>query len=282
METVRTKKNALHAAQREFCENLRMLCGYYRSVADVCRKLNINRAQFNRYLNGTSKPSSHTLEYICDFFGVEPAEIYLPHKHFLEIVRVRPRQKTDRSPYEKHISQLQHQSQGKFDKYLGYYFEYYQSMSSRGKVLRGLVHIFMQDGAAYYERFERFPPNATLEGTSRCRYLGGAFYLNDRIFLVDYETLSGNEMVQIVLFPSYKNKVARLSGLMLGVASSHERSIGCARVVFEFLGRSIDLRKAMRQCGLFDSKEADIDPTILKAIDNSPHKDQHHFHNIPL
>ena len=44
----RTK--TFHTAQREFCANLRMLCSYYRSVADVCRKLNINRAQFNRYL----------------------------------------------------------------------------------------------------------------------------------------------------------------------------------------------------------------------------------------
>lgn len=270
------------AAQREFCENLRMLCSYYRSVADVCRKLNINRAQFNRYLNGTSKPSSYTLERICDFFGVEPAEIYLPREHFHQIVQVRPRQKAERAPYADHVDRLQRQSHGKFDKYLGYYYEYYQSMSSRGKVLRGLVHLFLRDGAVYYERFERFPSNTTFDGTYKCKYLGAAFYLNDRIFLIDYESLTGNEMVQIVLFPSYKNKVARLSGLMLGVASSHERSIGCARVVFEFLGKSIDFRKALRLCGIFDAKAAHIDPTIVKAIDNSPQKAQHHFHNIPL
>jgi transcriptional regulator with XRE-family HTH domain len=270
------------SAQREFCENLRMLCSYYRSVADVCRKLNINRAQFNRYLNGSSKPSNHTLERICDFFGVEPSEIYLPREHFHQIIQVRPKQKPERAVYTDHIARLQHQSHGKFDKYLGYYYEYYLSMSSRGKVLRGLVHMFMQDGGVYYERFERFPQNATLDGTFKCKYLGGAFYLNDRIFLVDYESLTGNEMVQTVLFPSYKNKVARLSGLMLGVASSHERSIGCARVVFEYLGKEIDVRKAMRLCGIFDTATVEIDPSILKAIDNSPHKDQHHFYTIPL
>ena len=89
----------VHAGQHEFCENLRMLCTYYRSVADVCRKLNVNRAQFNRYLNGTSKPSSHTLERICDFFGVEPAEIYLPREHFHQIIQVRPKQRTERAIY---------------------------------------------------------------------------------------------------------------------------------------------------------------------------------------
>ena len=53
-------------------------------------------------------------------------------------------------------------------------------------------------------------------------------------------------------------------------------------MLFEFLGTSIDVRKAMRLCGLFDPKDENIDPTILKVIDNTPHKDQHHFYTIPL
>lgn len=272
----------MQIAQREFAENLQMLCGYYRSVADVCRKLNINRAQFNRYLNGSSKPSNHTLERICDFFGVEPSEIYLPREHFRQIVQVRPKQRTERAIYASHLERLQQQTTGKFDKYLGYYYEYYKSMSAPGKVLRGLVHIFNRDGAVYHERIERFPQHANLEGTYKCKYVGATFHLNDRIFLIDYEALTGNEVVQTVLFPSYKNKVARLSGLMLGVASNTQRSIACARVLFEFLGTSIDVRKAMRLCGLFDPKDENIDPTILKVIDNTTHKDQHHFYTIPL
>ncbi|HJV53493.1 MAG TPA: helix-turn-helix transcriptional regulator [Noviherbaspirillum sp.] len=270
------------AAQREFSANLRMLCSYYRSVADVCRKLNLNRAQFNRYLNGTSKPSNHTLERICDFFGVEPSEIYLPREHFHQIVQVRPRQRGERAVYADHIARLQHQGNGKFDKYLGYYYEYYQSMSAPGKVLRGLVHIFTHEGAIYHERLERFPQYANLDESYKCKYVGATFYLNDRIFLIDYESLTGNEIAQTILFPTYKNKVARLSGLMLGVSSSNQRAIACARVVFEFLGKSIDTRAAMRLCGLFDPRDGEIDPTILKVIDNSPHQDQHHFYTIPL
>lgn len=270
------------AAQREFCANLRMLCSYYRSVADVCRKLNLNRAQFNRYLNGTSRPSNHTLERICDFFGVEPSEIYLPHEHFHQIVQVRPKQRGERVAYAGHIARLQRQGSGKFDKYLGYYYEYYHSVSAPGKVLRGLVHIFTHEGVIYHERLERFPQHANLDETCKCKYVGGTFYLNDRIFLIDYESLTGNEITQTILFPTHKNKVARLSGLMLGVSSSNQRAIACARVVFEFLGKSIDTRTAMRLCGLFDPKDGKIDPSILKAIDNSPHQDQPHFYTIPL
>jgi transcriptional regulator with XRE-family HTH domain len=269
-------------AQREFAENLRMLCSYYRSVADVCRKLNINRAQFNRYLNASSKPSSHTLDRICEFFGVDPSEIYLPHAHFRRVVQVRPRPRSEQTVYAEHIARLQQQASGRCDKYLGYYYEYYHSMSAPGKVLRGLVRIFVHDGAVYHERLERFPQHANLDDTHKCKYLGASFFLNDRIFLVDYESLSGNEITQTVLFPTYKNRVARLSGLMLGVASSSPRAIACARVVFEYLGREIDVRRAMRLCGLFDPAAGVIDPTILKVIDNSPHKDQHHFYTSPL
>lgn len=274
--------HAVQAGQSEFCANLRMLCSYYRSVADVCRKLGLNRAQFNRYLNGTSKPSSYTLERICDFFGVDATEIYLPREHFHQIVQVRPKQKTERAVYVEHIDRLQHQSAGKFDKYLGYYYEYYYSMSSLGQVLRGLVRIFSRDGTVYYERLERFPQRVALGQTYKCKYLGGAFYLNDRIFLIDYESLTGNEICQTILFPTYKNKVARLSGLVMGVSSGNQRSIACARIVFEFLGKDIDLRKAVRACGLFDPHAGDIDPSILKVIDNAADIDSHHFYPIPF
>ncbi|HVL75711.1 MAG TPA: helix-turn-helix transcriptional regulator [Noviherbaspirillum sp.] len=269
-------------AQREFGENLRMLCSYYRSVADVCRKLNINRAQFNRYLNGTSRPSNHTLERICEFFGVEPSEIHLPHQQFRQVVQVHPRQRSEHLAYVDHIARLQQQPSARNDKYLGYYYEYYHSMSAPGKVLRGLVRIFLHEGAVYHERLERFPQHANLDQTYRCKYLGATFFLNDRIFLTDYESLSGNEIAHTVLYPTYKNRVARLSGLMLGVSASNQRAIACTRVVFEFLGKSIDVRAALRRCGLFDPAEGAVDRTILKVIDNSAHKDRHHFYTIPL
>ncbi|HSY27722.1 MAG TPA: helix-turn-helix transcriptional regulator [Burkholderiaceae bacterium] len=268
---------SIHASQVEFCENLRFACGYYRSVAEVCRKLEINRAQFNRYLNGSTTPSSFILQKICDFFGLEPTEIYLPHNQFRKLIEVRQEQKPTYAPYVEHVERLQEQSQGKFDRYLGYYFEYYNSMTVYGRVIRGLVRIFKEGNGVYYERFERFPQHANLGEVYRMKYLGCAFYLNDRIFLVDYESLSDSEITQTVLFPDYKKKLQRLSGLMLGVSSGNQRPIACARIVFEYLGTDIDLRKAARKCGILDPKVTEIDPTILRVIDNSVHTNHHHF-----
>jgi hypothetical protein len=111
--------------------------------------------------------------------------------------------------------------------------------------------------------------------------MGSAFYLNDRIFLVDYESTSLSEITQTVLFPDYKKKVQRLSGLILGVSAGNQRPIACARIVFEYLGANIDLRKALHKCGILDPKVAEIDPTILRVIDNSVHVNQHHFSTLP-
>lgn len=266
----------------DFCENLHLLCSFYRSVAEVCRKLNVNRAQFNRYLNGTTYPSNHMLERLCDFFGVESSEIFLPHDHFRQMVQVRPKQRPPTAIYQEHVSDLQARSMGGLDMYLGYYFEYYYSMSAPGKILRGLVYIFSRDGAVYHERIEHFRKWKSVSDAYKCHYLGAVFQLNERIFLVDYESLTGNEITQTILVPTYKNRVGRLTGLMLGVSASNERRIACTRILFEWLGNRIDLRKALSACGLFDPNDSRIDPWIINAIDNSTTGDEFHFYATSL
>lgn len=54
-----------------FGDNLRMLTAQYPSVAGLCRDLDINRTQFNRYLSGESFPRPDVLHRICAFFGVD-------------------------------------------------------------------------------------------------------------------------------------------------------------------------------------------------------------------
>jgi transcriptional regulator with XRE-family HTH domain len=54
-----------------FGQNLKALSKSYPSVSEVCRQLDINRAQFNRYLNGESYPRPDILARICDFFDTD-------------------------------------------------------------------------------------------------------------------------------------------------------------------------------------------------------------------
>ena len=100
----------------------------------------------------------------------------------------------------------------------------------------------------------------------RCRYLGAAFYLQDRLFLIDYESLTGNEMSQTILIPSFKSRISRLNGLKTGVSSGDRRTPACTRVVWEFLGTEINRVNAYRQVMLYEPDDPRIDPDIRQRL----------------
>ena len=54
---VKSAEDSASEMQRSFAENLRLACSYAPSVSEVCRRLDINRTQFNRYLRAAARPS---------------------------------------------------------------------------------------------------------------------------------------------------------------------------------------------------------------------------------
>ena len=59
-------KEELVSVLRVFGENLRLLGKMRASIASVCRDLDINRVQLNRYMSGHSLPKPNVLQQICD------------------------------------------------------------------------------------------------------------------------------------------------------------------------------------------------------------------------
>lgn len=263
----------------DFSNNLQLLCSYYKSIAEVCRRLDLNRAQFNRYLNGRHKPSANTMLRVCEFFGVEEFEIMMPHNQFKLLIQVRPRPKKDEVPTlpeVPHLSRLEKSSTSDLDKYLGYYFEYYISMAHPGKILRTLVCFEKQGNKVYYQRTERIVEPHHKKAYHGI-YLGLVNFLVDRIFMVDYESLTAHEISQTILFPTFKNRITQLKGLKIGVSGSGERMPICTRVVYEYLGKSVNLKKAFSFCGLYKMDSEDIDTAIKDAVKNDMHEGEWHF-----
>ncbi|WP_435105070.1 helix-turn-helix domain-containing protein [Arhodomonas sp. AD133] len=263
---------------QDFAANLRLLCSYYRSIADVCRRLDINRPQFNRYLSGRYKPLAATMRRICDFFGVEEHEILLPHAEFKPLIRLRPQ-----TNGEAHAGSgpripetLIRQGCAGMARYLGAYFEYYRSMSRPERLLRTLVCLEQRGDTVVYQRTERMKPHA---GGKPChnRYLGTAFFLTDRIFMVDHESINGHEITQTILFPSFKSRVTRLSGLKLGVADNSARMPCSVRVLYERLDERTSARQALSRCGLLEPDSPDIAPEIRAAVRNDIGPGDPHF-----
>lgn len=58
--------------------NLRQLCEQQPSIASVCRALGINRQQFNNYLSARNLPNETVVRQLCEFFQIEPYELFLP------------------------------------------------------------------------------------------------------------------------------------------------------------------------------------------------------------
>ncbi len=263
----------------DFARNLRLLCSYYKSIADVCRRLDINRPQFNRYLSGRYRPGDGTMRRLCEFFGVDVHEILLPAAQFERLVAVRPRAQAvaDAQTIEaRHLDRLREIGSVGLDRFLGSYFETYLSMACPGKILRTLVTLERRDDRVVYQRTERLVEQAH-EKAYHGVYRGMAHLLTDRIFLNDYETLTGLEITQTILFPSFKNRVSRLTGLKLGVSGSGERMPCCARVVYEYLGPRIDVRRALRLCGLYPLDDPRIDEVTRQAIANDLSPGEWHF-----
>lgn len=266
--------------QHDFCLNLRLLCSYYRSIADVCHRLEFNRSQFNRYLNGRSRPAPNTLRQICSFFGVSEHDIYAPHEEFKKLVQ--PSIETEDSVFPSssidtsYISELNKHNSGDTQKYCGYYYEHYYSMSYPGKILRTLICMEKKDEKIYYQRTERLAEKRQ-KSIFHSKYFGIAHFLSDRIFMNDFESLAGNEITQTILYPSFNNKVRFLTGLRLGVSSNSERAPCCTRVVLEHLGTSIDIIRALKRCRLYEEQDPDISSEILELINNNNHNTHLHF-----
>ncbi len=267
----------------DFSRNLKLLCSYYKSIAEVCRRLQINRPQFNRYLYGRSRPSANTLRRFCDFFGVEEFEIMLPHDQFQRLIQVRPQQSQQQnqaSPVAEHMDKLLAFSDSDLEKYVGYYFEYYYSFACPGQIMRTLITVELREGKVFYQRVERLQEHAD-ERVSHNKYYG-LVMLTDRLFMVDYESVNRNELTQTILFPCYKSHITRLSGLKMGVADNIERMPCAARVVYEYLGRSVDIRKALKLCGLYDPSDQRIEESLKSAIDNSVANHEWHLRGVAI
>jgi transcriptional regulator with XRE-family HTH domain len=273
-----------------FGENLRLACSFHPSIAHVCRRLGLNRQQFNRYLAGQSRPSMHNLRKLGDFFGFEQHEWWLPNVQFATLLSVKPSvtkfvannsHEDERNDHWSALKQLSANSDGPLERYLGAYFEYYYSMAYPGKILKSFLWVYRGTSGVRYVRLERLAEPGRTRDVERCRYTGSVYLLNERLFFLDAEQFTRNELSQTILFPTYKNRVSRLSGLKLGVSASDRREPACARVVLESLGMQINPRKVLRQCGLIDGDETELDGEIRVRIDNRHIGSEFHFVGRP-
>lgn len=256
---------------RDLPDNLRLLCSYHKSIADVCRQLGINRSQFNRYLNGQTFPSLRLLRRICDFFGVEESEILMPHGQFIGLVRLKPAEtgiRAERNTISAISEDIRNASRIELDRYVGYYFGYYNSMSHPGLILRSLVRVYRTPFGINVKMIESV--GRIGERKFSCKYEGACFMLGDRIFMTVLEMLTRNEVMQIILHPSYNNRINLMTGVMSGVAARAPRPPAASQIVLQYLGTSVGIKKSMKLCALYQPDDEAIPKEINELLSVGP------------
>lgn len=251
---------------RDLPANLKALCSYHKSIAEVCRQLGVNRSQFNRYLNGETFPSLRLMRRMCDFFGVEESEILMPHGQFMELIRLKPHESGVRAEPNKIAAiaeDLRIGSRRDLDRYVGYYFTYYNSMSHPGMILRSLTRIYRTRFGINVKSIETVGMPGQRKFT--CKYEGACFMLGDRLFMTVMEMLTRNEVMQIILYPSYNNRIHYLTGVVSGVAARAPRPPSATRIVCQYMGDSLNLRKSLKLSGLYAPDDPSI-PAEVRAM----------------
>ena len=270
MARLKPVESAVRAA---FRDNLQFCCDHYRSISELCRKIGINRQQFNRYLAGEALPSRHNHKRISDFFGLEDDELWLPHPRFRAIfgrLRAEAQIPPELRSFSYFLKNMSGPGMQVLDEYRGYYFRYFYSFSGEGQIKRELVHW-------------RFDPDGIMVSTTKQRYVGTAlgqsgrrqFFtyrgvvgtVGDRLFSIGADRLGGRDMGMAMLYPTIQ-KLNRLEGIMMGIGPTAARRIVAGRVVLDFLGRNIDRRKALLQLGIFSPEDPAVPAPIRASIRN--------------
>ncbi|MWD29195.1 helix-turn-helix domain-containing protein [Aquicoccus sp. SCR17] len=249
-----------------FPENLAYACSLFPSIAHVCRRIGINRQQFNRYLAGTVRPSRHNMRRICDFFGVTEAEILQEPSRFAEQISLRRGPSTDGEamilgPTLKRLSL----ASASLDRYCGAYFRYFYSYSVPGLIMRSFAVLYRQNDYYVWKNVER--GRGTAAGALEVhKYEGLAFFLGERINVVENECMLSSSITQMMLYPSYSAGIDYLLGIQTGGPLKRGRKPAASRVLLDYLGQNVDTRRALAQCGMFEPHE--IDPHIAGLVAN--------------
>jgi len=248
-----------------FVNNLKLACSYYPSVSEVSRKVGINRQQFMRYLAGESHPSRHNLRKLCDLFGVDEYELLMPAHQFRNLLRLK-KERDDGlvklPPLLPPLLQLVQRQRAELSKNLGYFHVYYLSASRPGAVLKSLIHIYEWQEFTLYKRIERLKIPGSKGQAELYKYAGIVGIVGDRLHLIDQETLTGSELTHTILYPSYRNRITYLTGLTVGVSGNDAHRPSASRIALEYVGNTVNLRRVVADCGLFQAEDPAI-PTII-------------------
>jgi transcriptional regulator with XRE-family HTH domain len=245
--------------------NLRRLANLHGNISELCRDIDINRQQFNKYLSGTSLPTSQNMRKICTFFGVTEELLLSASPAGLE-ASIKTATGSDKSTLDRMIAELATELTAQAPRSFkpGYYFAYYPMMADPQRLTRVLIVTWREGHQIFFKRFTRVrEPGVKTKYYPRGRHFGIVTQRNDVIFLLGFNRV-GYQDINLMTFNALINNSSHMrTGLALIMSPWGPLA---TRVTLEYIGSKANARDVLRKCQVLAIDSPEIDPLIRKSM----------------
>lgn len=237
----------------DFSENLKMACSTRHSISEICRDLGINRQQFNRYINGYSRPSPFNLRKIAAYFHMMPEDFSLSAQQFEAKISGTFANSVNHSEF---VLDFFKADLSNTEQYLGDYQTFHVSPSWPGYIICSFTRIRQEKDWIQVKSIERiYDPIDEVQ--QRSKYSGLFSISRNKIFIVEKSHRNPSIIAETILQPFEMHQKRYLKGLTIGVSWRQDNMPYAARTIWKKLNKNINIKNFIKKCGRYnyDSNE---------------------------
>lgn len=259
----------------DFAANLRLLCDLRGSISQICRKIQINRQQFNKYLSGKHAPSSANSRMIADHFGLSAEVLFSPHAEFRAMIdgnffdtfnRMR-----DSPQVQRFLSTVMSAPESLEQSLTGVYDRYQFSSIYPRRILRASLCIYSGPDFLQHSYVEHFPSHDDPKKIAYTfKYHGFVLPIENRFFTVDFETVQRNEMTFGIYSAIQRSSKRFMFGITSGIAATMFRQPFATRIALHFRRPGLLTRTDLAATTALDMNDASIPREVREYLGEQP------------
>jgi transcriptional regulator with XRE-family HTH domain len=255
----------------DFSANLRFLCERQGTISNLCRRIGLNRQQFNKYLSGLHLPSPQNLRLIANFFGLGVSVLFSDPEEFRTLIEgnfFHAMENLRKAPeLNKFLSTMTVASKFDVASYVGSYDRYQYSSIYRGRVLKSAFCIYQSGDFLQHYYIERFPSYEVPRKTEYVfKYHGFVFPVAERMFSIDFEVIQRNEFTFGTFVPVLRNAKKFMFGIATGIAANPLREPFATKVVLRHRGPGLLRREQLKALTVLDRSDPLIPKEVLQFL----------------
>ena len=257
----------------DFAANLRFLCEQRGSITTVCKKIGLNRQQFNKYLSGLHLPSPQNMRLIANFFGLSVAIMFSDPVEFQTLVEGNFFNIVDslrKSPeLQKFMDAAIIGAKSDEADIVGIYDRYQYSSIYKGSILRSSFCIYKNNDFYQHYYIERFPSyDSPAKIDYVFKYHGFVFSIAGRVFTVDFEGVQKNEMTFGVFAPVQRSAKKFMFGIASGISATMFRQPFSTKVALHYRGPGLIGRSELEKLTVLSPQDTSIPREALQFLGN--------------